>query len=153
MSDIAKQLGQRIRDLRMERHMSQEELSFKAGLSPAHLGQIERALKNPTVDTIAKIAVALDVPVAALFSLDAVPVSSQNILIEKINAQLKNMSEDEQKDILRIIRIFRNAPDNFTAGSFPGRMTEPWSWPGTWRLMMSGKCSKISWADSGHRRM
>lgn len=117
MSDIAKQLGQRIRDLRMEHHMSQEELSFKAGLSPAHLGQIERALKNPTVDTIAKIAVALDVPVAALFSLDAVPVSSQNVLIEKINAQLKNMSEDEQKDILRIIRIFRNYGKNSSVPS------------------------------------
>ena len=117
MSDIAKQLGQRIRDLRMERHMSQEELSFKAGLSPAHLGQIERALKNPTVDTIAKIAVALDVPVAALFSLDAAPVSSQNVLIEKINAQLKNMSEDEQKDVLRIIRILRNYGKNSSVPS------------------------------------
>jgi len=53
MSDIAMQLGQRIRDLRTERHMSQEELSFKAGISPAHLGQIERALKNPTIDTVA----------------------------------------------------------------------------------------------------
>ena len=42
MSDIAKQLGQRIRELRTQRHMSQEELSFKAGISPAHLGQIER---------------------------------------------------------------------------------------------------------------
>ena len=107
MSDIAMQLGQRIRDLRTERHMSQEELSFKAGISPAHLGQIERALKNPTIDTVAKIAAALDIPVATLFTMDSVSAPSQNAIIGKINAQLLGMSEEEQKDILRIIRIFR----------------------------------------------
>lgn len=107
MSDVAKQLGQRIRELRNERHMSQEEVAFKAGISPAHLGQIERALKNPTVDTVAKIAAALDLPVASLFTIDAVSAVSQNVTIGKINAQLNGMSEDEQKDVLRIIRIFR----------------------------------------------
>lgn len=108
MSEIAKQLGQRIRDLRCERSMSQEELSFKAGISPAHLGQIERAVKNPTIDTIAKIATALDLPVAVLFNMEATPIPPQNAIISKINAHLVNMSEDEQKDILRMIRIFRN---------------------------------------------
>lgn len=107
MSDIAKQLGQRIRELRTELHMSQEELSFKAGISPAHLGQIERALKNPTIDTVAKIAVALDIPMTTLFTTDAVSAPAQNATIGKINAQLLSMSEEEQKDILRIIRIFR----------------------------------------------
>lgn len=107
MSDIAKRLGQRIRDLRNEQHMSQEELSFKAGISPAHLGQIERALKNPTIDTIAKIATALGTPVATLFTMDSVSAPSQSATIGKINAQLLSMSEEEQKDFLRIIRIFR----------------------------------------------
>lgn len=107
MSDIAKQLGIRIRHLRNERHMSQEELSFKAGISPAHLGQIERATKNPTIDTIAKIAAALDVSVSSLFTSDTISAPIQSAVIGKINAQLQSMSEDEQKDILRIIRIFR----------------------------------------------
>lgn len=107
MSDIAKRVGLRIRELRNERHMSQEEVAFKAGISPAHLGQIERALKNPTIDTVAKIAAALDISVASLFTMDAVSVVSQNVTVDKINAQLNGMSEEEQKDILRIIRIFR----------------------------------------------
>ena len=107
MSDIAKQLGQRIRELRMQQHMSQEELSFKAGISPAHLGQIERASKNPTIDTIAKIAAALDMPISDLFTKEAISAAPQNTTVNKINAQLLSMSEDEQKDILRIIRIFR----------------------------------------------
>lgn len=108
MSDIARELGLRIRQLRNEKHMSQEELSFKAGISPAHLGQIERAVKNPTIDTIAKIASALDLPLSLLFSTEPIVSNPQNLTIGKINAQLTDMSEDEQKDILRIIRIFRN---------------------------------------------
>lgn len=108
MSDTAKELGLRIRQLRNEKHMSQEELAFKAGISPAHLGQIERAVKNPTIDTIVKISTALDVPVAELFSTSCIASAPHNLTIGKINAQLADMNEDEQKDILRIIRIFRN---------------------------------------------
>ena len=108
MSSIAKDLGLRIRQLRNEKHMSQEELAFKAGISPAHLGQIERAVKNPTIDTIGKIASALDVPVTDLFSTNRIAPTPHSVTIGKINAQLIDMSEEEQKDILRIIRIFRN---------------------------------------------
>lgn len=56
---------------------------------------------------ILKIAGALDIPVAALFTMDAVSVVSQNVTVGKINAQLTGVSKEEQKDILRIIRIFR----------------------------------------------
>lgn len=108
MSNVAKDLGLRIRQLRNEKHMSQEELAFKAGISPAHLGQIERAVKNPTVDTIVKISSALDVPVTELFSENRIAPTPHSLTIGKINAQLIDMTEDEQKDILRIIRIFRN---------------------------------------------
>lgn len=117
MSDIAKQLGQRIRELRNNLHMSQEELSFKAGISPAHLGQIERAVKNPTIDTIAKIATALNVSIADLFTEDSISAPTQKAIVGKINAHLLNMSEEEQKDILRIIRIFRGYQRRHSAPS------------------------------------
>lgn|SRR5574344_1730892 len=108
MSNASLELGLRIRGLRNERKMSQEELAFKAGISPAHLGQIERATKNPTVDTVARIAYALSVPIAELFTSDTVTVPPQNATVEKINAHLGRMTEEEQRDVLRIIRILRN---------------------------------------------
>lgn len=107
MGDIAKDLGQRIRQLRCEHNMSQEELSFMAGISASHLGQIERAAKHPTVDTIGKIASALGVPISYLFPNENTQSATLNTTVEKINAHLSAMTEDEQKDILRIIRIFR----------------------------------------------
>ncbi len=106
MSDIAQSLGQRIRELRNEKRMSQEELSFKAGISAAHLGQIERATKNPTIDTVAKIAAALNVPITSLFTDNPSTTAQTNATVGKINAYLCTMTEDEQRDLLRIIRIF-----------------------------------------------
>ena len=106
MSEIAQFLGQRIRELRNEKQMSQEELSFKAGISAAHLGQIERATKNPTIDTVAKIAAALSVPVTSLFTENQSTATPVNTTVGKINAYLCTMTEDEQKDFLRILRIF-----------------------------------------------
>lgn len=108
MSDITKQLGLRIRLLRNERHMSQEEVSFKAGISAAHLGQIERATKNPTIETVARIAAALDVPITSLFDNSNTVTKQGSNTVEKINAHLEVMSESEQADILRIIRVFHN---------------------------------------------
>ena len=106
MRDIATALGLRIRELRNERHMSQEELAFKAGISAAHLGQIERALKNPTVDTVDKIAGALGVPITVLFTDEQAKLDAGNPVIGKINAHLMDMTEDQQRDFLRIVRIF-----------------------------------------------
>ena len=108
MSNIAVSLGKRIRELRTQKHMSQEELAFKAGISAAHLGQIERATKNPTIDTVSGIAAALEVPITALFDNSQIRPAEGSATIGKINSHLLKMSEDEQADFLRIVRIFHS---------------------------------------------
>lgn len=62
-----KQLAKRIRDLRKEAGMSQEELGFAAGLHRTYIGSIERAEQNVSVDNIHKLAKALKVHVNELF--------------------------------------------------------------------------------------
>lgn len=111
MDNLSVKFGRRLRTLRTEKKMSQEELSFKAGISPAHLGQIERAEKKPTLETIGKLAEALEISLPELFSFDVDPSTQKaetgSTVVSKINAQLKDMTEEEQRDVLRIIRIFR----------------------------------------------
>ena len=55
-------IGRVIRDFRESKKMSQEVLSGLAGLDRTHYSKIERGLRSPTVDTVFKIAHALDVP-------------------------------------------------------------------------------------------
>ena len=61
----------KIRYHRRQKGMSQEELALKANLNPAFFGQVERGLKCPTVDTLYKIATALNVPLPELVRFEA----------------------------------------------------------------------------------
>lgn len=58
--------GENVRELRKEKGLSQEQLSFKADLHRTYIGMIERAEKNITLSNIDKIAKALDVDIIEL---------------------------------------------------------------------------------------
>ena len=66
--EILLKFGQRVRELRKEKNLSQEELSYKADLHRTYIGMIERAEKNITLINIEKIAKALDVEIKELFN-------------------------------------------------------------------------------------
>ena len=70
MKMVAKQFGEKIRNLRQARNLSQEELAFKAGVHRTYLGGIERGERNPSLRNIIAIANALEVTLVELFSFD-----------------------------------------------------------------------------------
>jgi len=51
-----------MKQARLERGISQEELGRRAGLHRAHVGEIERWEISPTLDSVQLIADALKVP-------------------------------------------------------------------------------------------
>lgn len=104
-----KGLGQRIRELRNMQGLSQEELALRAGLHPAHLGHIERELKSPTIDTLLKIASALQVELAALFTWDEKP--AENTGNQKLLAAISDLTERQQEDVLKMIRLMKHFSD------------------------------------------
>jgi len=59
--------GERVRKLRKDKGLSQEQLAFKANLHRTYIGMIERAEKNITLLNIEKIANSLDVEISQLF--------------------------------------------------------------------------------------
>lgn len=62
------EFGEKVRELRKEQGISQEELSYKADLHRTYIGMIERAEKNITLINIEKIAKALNVDIKELFN-------------------------------------------------------------------------------------
>ena len=58
----AELVGTILRSYRTSKKMSQELLSGLAGIDRTHYSKIERGLRSPTIDTLFKIANALDVP-------------------------------------------------------------------------------------------
>ncbi len=73
MEDIVVVLGKRIRALRLRTGLSQEKFAARAGLDRTYYAGIERGERNPSVKQLAKIAVALDVHIGALFEEDPPP--------------------------------------------------------------------------------
>ncbi|WP_049945014.1 helix-turn-helix domain-containing protein [Butyrivibrio sp. AC2005] len=59
--DITEEIGNRIRFYRKDRKLSQEELAEMSDLHPSYIGQLERGIKTPSVDTIYRITKGLDV--------------------------------------------------------------------------------------------
>ena len=65
-SKFVRDFGLRVRELRLERGLSQEALADAAKLHRTHIGLIERAKREPRIDTVAALAKALRVQPADL---------------------------------------------------------------------------------------
>lgn len=67
MQELYVIIGKRIAEERQKRNLSQEYLAEIANLHRNYIGYIERGEKRATVDTLYKIAKALDISLEWLF--------------------------------------------------------------------------------------
>lgn len=67
-SKVLERYGQRIRDLRKQKNLTQEKLAEKAKLHYTYIGTVERGEKNISMINIEKISKALGVSLAKFFS-------------------------------------------------------------------------------------
>lgn len=65
---IQQTLSQNIRTLRTKAGFSQEELALRADVDRTYVSQIERALGNPSLLVLSKLAVVLNVDVTQLLA-------------------------------------------------------------------------------------
>lgn len=68
--NFARNVGDRIRALRVQRNWSQEDLAEVAGLHRTYISGVERATRNPTLSSIVRIATALGVEPWQLLQVD-----------------------------------------------------------------------------------
>ena len=98
MSDIAKIVGQRIRNYRTAKGLSQEKLAELAKCHFTYIGQIERG----TIESIEKIALALNVSLSTLFEkLGSEENTARNIPLECYEL-ISSKPKAEQEQLLRI---------------------------------------------------
>jgi transcriptional regulator with XRE-family HTH domain len=63
-------VGRNVRRIRLAKGMTQERLAFAAELDLTYIGGIERGRRNPSLLAMARIANALDAPLAELVQAD-----------------------------------------------------------------------------------
>ena len=87
-------IGENIKRIRKEKGLSQKELGQKLGVSQQMIGQYEKSNAVPKLETLQKIADALDVP---LSELDDRSKSSLNIQIRDQAGNIQTRSIDTTK--------------------------------------------------------
>ena len=63
-------LARRIRALREERGLTQEDFARACDISPSFASLLERGERSPSLETLLQVAAALDVPLSELFLLE-----------------------------------------------------------------------------------
>lgn len=87
MTDIRARFGNAVRSSRTRQHLTQEELAERCGLSQKFVGEIERGVANPTIETVSQIARALTVDISELFGA-AAAMQSDHYRISRRDAQM-----------------------------------------------------------------
>ena len=67
MTDVKRGLGRVIKGLRQQHGITQEELAEKASLHRTYLSDIERGARNPSLETLVRLAAALQISLAEMF--------------------------------------------------------------------------------------
>lgn len=103
--EILRRLGERIRNLRNLRDLTQERLAERAGLTPKFLGEVERVETNPSATSLVRIAEGLAVGVGELFEpgAEAVPVDAEAL------KRLKDVYTELGRQLTELTRVERQA--------------------------------------------
>ena len=96
-------IGDTIRNFRLQKGMSQGDIEKRTGLLRCYLSRVENGHTIPSLDTLAKIASAMEVPLAQFFAGDHPDNGSK---------QLPQLSEDEIRFLTQIRRYSSSLNDS-----------------------------------------
>lgn len=108
-TDIKAPLGDRVRELRERRGLTQGQLAKVSEISKVFLGVVERGEKAATVESLEKIARGLQVEVAELFRFGArdrqAEASAADRLGRQVAAMARGLPEAKLGQIESVVRV------------------------------------------------
>src|SRR5579862_7026232 len=107
MEDQAVIIGERLRELREEKKLSQGDIEKQTGLLRCYVSRIENGHTIPAVETLEKFARALEVPMYQLFYDSEEPPKLPNLLKRKSADDLVwGNSGKDQRMLAKFCRLF-----------------------------------------------
>ncbi len=105
--DTRQLLGDRIKTIRLKMGLSQEEMAFRCGMQTSHIGFLERGQRNPTLDTLERVALGLGITLSELLDYDAEPkVQTYDPMTNKILSLILPLEPAQKKQVHTFIRAF-----------------------------------------------
>jgi len=107
MSDIEKQIGARITQIRLSRKLTQAQLAEKANLSVETISRMERGVTFPSLKTLENIACSLDTHLKNFFDFGKEQPRDQNFEreIAKLSAFLRTLETKEITLVYEILKV------------------------------------------------
>lgn len=117
VKSISNNIGTTIRDYRLQRGMSQGDIEKRTGLLRCYLSRVENGHTVPSLETLQKIAGALDLQLSQFFAEDQVAreVSTLNLSEEEIRflTQVQRysagLSDSDRRLLLAMVRKFASS--------------------------------------------
>ncbi len=100
---IDKYIGKRIKQYRMLKGITQEQLAEQVDLSRNYISSIERGVSSLSIDKIVEIINALDCTADDIFT-DVIN-KSYDVKVSKISEQLYELPKEEQERVLKVIEV------------------------------------------------
>ena len=106
-----KAFSQVVREVRKQLHLTQEQLSERCNMHPVFISEIERGIRNPSLDTILKLAEGLEVEPGELINMALGGSSAKQDLKRKVVALISRSKTDDLQRIYNIIRAYIESSD------------------------------------------
>ncbi len=106
MTNLRNLFGERIRELRKAKKLSQQALARKASLHYTYIGAVERGEINISFDNIVRIADALGISLEKLFTFPKIDQPTTEI--ERLHAEITALLEGKCHNKLRLsLRVLK----------------------------------------------
>ncbi|HFI0343846.1 TPA: XRE family transcriptional regulator [Streptococcus suis] len=92
-------VGQKIKDFRLSRNMTQKELAERIGMGDTTIVNYEKGIRTPKKNTLFKISEVLKTSIDDFFP--PITTTAPNSLIEQISDKVVQLTEPNQKNVLR----------------------------------------------------
>ena len=110
-------IGATIRDFRLQRGLSQGDIEKRTGLLRCYLSRVENGHTVPSLDTLTKIAAALEIPLARFFAegdgsreLSLQKVSEDELrFLTQIRRYSSSLNDSDKKLLLAMVRKFASS--------------------------------------------
>jgi transcriptional regulator with XRE-family HTH domain len=107
-------IGMTIRGYRLQKGLSQGDIEKRTGLLRCYLSRVENGHTVPSLDTLAKIAGALDLPLAQFFAEDSLgrELNTQKLtddelrFLTQIRRYSSNLNDSDRKLLLAMVKKF-----------------------------------------------
>jgi transcriptional regulator with XRE-family HTH domain len=107
-------IGTTIRTHRLQKGLSQGDIEKKTGLLRCYLSRVENGHTVPSLDTLSKIATALDLPIAQFFADDSTSArfntrklsDDEMRFLTQIRRYSSNLNESDRKLLLAMVKKF-----------------------------------------------